>query len=158
VERASKRLHSDKGVALIIAVMSMMLMAGLGGALVLTTMTESGISAAYVDGVEAFYAADAAIERGLAELRVAPDWGTVMGVRFDGPADLMMSVSPPASQIRVVLSVLPAPAPVAEQGAVLLRGQASSPRGVSRTVEATVARTDEVDSPGFRVVAWREVR
>ena len=148
------RLHGEEGVAMVVAVMSTLLMAGLGAALVLTTMTEAGISAAYVDGVEAFYAADSAVERALADLRVTPDWNTLTGIRFDGSADALIVAPQDASQIRVVLSMSPAPV----QGAIVVRGRASSPRGLERTVEATVARTDEFGSPGFRVLAWHEVR
>ncbi|MBI4265788.1 MAG: pilus assembly PilX N-terminal domain-containing protein [Acidobacteria bacterium] len=65
-------------MALIIALMSTMLIMALGLALVLTTMTETRISANYREGSEALYAADAAIERVLQDLLTVPDWNTVL--------------------------------------------------------------------------------
>jgi Tfp pilus assembly protein PilX len=74
----STRLADERGVAMIIALMSMMLMMALGMALVLTTMTETRISANYREGSEALYAADAAIERVMQDLLTVPDWNTVL--------------------------------------------------------------------------------
>lgn len=72
------RLADERGMALIVALMSMMLMMALGLALVLTTMTETRISANYREGSEALYAADAAIERVMQDLLTVPDWNTVL--------------------------------------------------------------------------------
>ena len=72
------RLADESGVAMIIALMSMMLLMALGLALVLTTMTETRISANYREGSEALYAADAAIERVMQDLLTVPDWNTVL--------------------------------------------------------------------------------
>ena len=72
------RLADESGVAMIIALMSMMLMMALGLALVLTTMTETRISANYREGNEVLYAADAAIERVMQDLLTVPDWNTVL--------------------------------------------------------------------------------
>jgi hypothetical protein len=149
-----KRLRGEQGVALVIAVMSMTLMTALGAALILTTMTETGISANYVGGIEAFYAADAAVERTVAELPAADDWHALIGVRFDGPAEALVPAVPTASQIRIVLSVAAAEV----EGGLVVRAEASGPRGVDRTVEATVSRTDGVGPAGIRVLAWKEVR
>ena len=74
----SARLSDERGVALIVALMSMMLMMALGLALVLTTMTETRISANYREGNEVLYAADAAIERVMQDLLTVPDWNTVL--------------------------------------------------------------------------------
>ena len=102
-------------------------------------------------------AMDATAERGLT---VEPHPGRA---RYDDrvPRDRILLQDPapgalakPAQTIRVVLSLSPAPV----QGAIVVRGRASSPHGIERTVEATVARSDGVGSPGFRVLAWREVR
>jgi hypothetical protein len=73
-----RRLNDESGVALIIALMSMMMLMALGMALVLTTMTETRISANYREGSEALYAADAAIERVMQDLLTVPDWNTVL--------------------------------------------------------------------------------
>src|SRR5688572_9557028 len=73
-----RRLQDERGVALIVALMAMMLLMALGMALVLTTMTETRISANYREGSEALYAADAAIERVMQDLLTVPDWNTVL--------------------------------------------------------------------------------
>src|SRR5688500_11969844 len=72
------RVCDEHGVALIIALMSTMLLMALGMALILTTMTETRISANYREGSEALYAADAGIERVMQDLLTVPDWNTVL--------------------------------------------------------------------------------
>src|SRR5688572_5529383 len=72
------RLGDEHGVALIIALMSTMLLMALGMALIMTTMTETRISANYREGNEVLYAADAAIERVMQDLLTVPDWNTVL--------------------------------------------------------------------------------
>lgn len=147
------RAGGEDGVALVIAVMSMMLMAALGSALVLTTMTEAGVSSNYASGVEAFYAADAAVEHTLADLPGTADWNSLIGLRADGPVEALMGTTR-TSGIRVVVSVAAAEV----DRAVVVRAQAYGPRGVEKTVEATVARTDEAGPASVRLLAWREVR
>jgi hypothetical protein len=82
-------VHNEKGVALIIALMSTLLLTALGLALAMTTMTETMITANYRDGGEAMYAADAGIERVMQDLLTIPDWnriltGTVQSSFIDG--------------------------------------------------------------------------
>jgi hypothetical protein len=72
------RVRHEDGAALLIALLSMTLMAALGLALVLTTMTETMVSANYRDGVELFYAADAAAEWALGDLARAKDWNPIL--------------------------------------------------------------------------------
>ena len=71
------RLRSTDGAALLIALMAMMLMTALATALILTTITETRIASSYGAGIEAFYAADAAIERAIDDLRTTPDWSAL---------------------------------------------------------------------------------
>jgi Tfp pilus assembly protein PilX len=73
------RLRSTDGAALLIALMAMMLMTALATALMLTTITETRIASSYGAGIEAFYAADAAIERAIDDLRTIPDWSGLAG-------------------------------------------------------------------------------
>ena len=138
-------LRGEHGIALVIAVMSMMLMTALGSALVLTTMTEAGVASNYVSGVEAFYAADAEVERTLSDLPGIGDWHSLIGLRVD------RATTP---HVHVVLTVDAA----ANDGQIVIRAQAYGPRNVERTVEATVAHTDEVGAASVRLLAWREVR
>lgn len=84
------RLRDERGVAMIIAMMAVLLMSALGIALVLTTTTETKIAGNFRDGHEALYAADAAVERVMQDLLTVPDWNTVLsGVNrsafIDGP-------------------------------------------------------------------------
>ena len=74
----SSRLSDERGAALIIALLAMLLLTALGLALILTTTTETKITANYRDGQEALYAADAGIERVMQELLTVPDWNTLL--------------------------------------------------------------------------------
>lgn len=83
------RLKDEQGIALIVALLSMMLLTALGMALSLTTTTERRISGNYRDGVETLYAADAAVERVMQDVLTVPDWnrivdGTVTSSFVDG--------------------------------------------------------------------------
>jgi hypothetical protein len=84
------RLGDEQGVALIIALLSMLLLTALGMALTLTTSTEGRIAYNYRDGVEALYAADAGVERVMQDVLTVPDWnkivdGTTTSAFIDGP-------------------------------------------------------------------------
>ncbi len=72
-----RRLGSTDGAALLIALIAMMLMTALVTALALTTITETRIASSYGVGIETFYAADAAIERAIDDLRTVPDWSVL---------------------------------------------------------------------------------
>ena len=83
--------HPEQGAALVIAVMGMTLMLALGGALVLLSTSETAIAANFRASHESLYAADAAIERAVADLRNIADWtpvlsGTIQSPFVDGPS------------------------------------------------------------------------
>ena len=87
----TERVGDERGIALIIALLSMMMLMALGMALTLTTNTERSIASNYRDGVETVYAADAAVERVVQDLLTVPDWnrildGTTTSSFIDGPA------------------------------------------------------------------------
>ena len=69
---------SERGVALIIALLAMLLMTALGMALMLVSETESMIGSNYRDSVEASYVADAGIERVMDDVLTIPDWNTLL--------------------------------------------------------------------------------
>src|SRR5207244_7684928 len=71
--------NAERGIAVVVALMTMMLMMALGAALVLITSSETIIAANFRAGHEAFYAADAVLERALADLRSISDWTSVIG-------------------------------------------------------------------------------
>jgi len=76
--RVSSVLSSDRGAALIIALMAMLLMTALGLALMLNTTTEGMITGNYRFGQEALYAADAGVERVMDDLLTVPDWNNIL--------------------------------------------------------------------------------
>lgn len=84
------RLAEEGGAALVVALQTVAIVMALGAALVLVTTTESAIASNFRAGSEAFYAADAALERALADLRASPDWTGILAGRerasfTDGP-------------------------------------------------------------------------
>ena len=174
------RLGDERGIALVLALMGMVLLTTLGGAVVVLTSTETTIAARFRDGLEAFYAAEGGIARALVDLRTA-DWDEVRAGRAkssfaDGTFDLvnaardleslpgsapwhpyaygwfeeMLSGSRAARRLFVVVWV--AADPSEADNLVVLRSHAYGPQGARRMVEATVEQT--MDGP--RVKAWRE--
>lgn len=69
---------SERGAALITALMAMLLLSALGLALVLSTSTETMITGNFRHGQEALYAADAGIERVMDDLLTVPDWNNIL--------------------------------------------------------------------------------
>ena len=69
---------SERGVALIIALLAMLLMTALGMALMITTQTEMLIGSNYRDSVEGGYVADAGVERVMQDVLTIPDWNTIL--------------------------------------------------------------------------------
>jgi Tfp pilus assembly protein PilX len=71
-------INEERGVALVVALLSMLLLSALGVGLMMTTTTESMIATNYRDGGEALYAADAGIERVMQDLLTVPDWNRLL--------------------------------------------------------------------------------
>jgi len=71
-------LASERGIAMIIALMAMSLMIALGTALMLTTVTETKITSNFRNNSESLYAADAGLERALTDLLTVPDWNNLL--------------------------------------------------------------------------------
>jgi hypothetical protein len=83
-------IRNERGISLIIALMSTLLLTALGLGLVMITITETMISANFRDGGEAVYAADAGVERVMQDLLTVPDWnqilsGSLQSSFIDGP-------------------------------------------------------------------------
>jgi PilX N-terminal len=68
----------ENGVALVIALMSMMLLTALGAAVIMISNTETAISDNYRNSQEALYAADAAAERVVQDLLMIPRWNDIL--------------------------------------------------------------------------------
>jgi hypothetical protein len=73
-----RSLADDRGVALIVTLMTMTLILAIGLALTLTTITEARIAGNYRRAAQARYAADAAIERVVPELAGVLRWDDVL--------------------------------------------------------------------------------
>ena len=65
-------------MAIIVALMATLLMSALGAALVLTTSSDALIAANFRNAQEGVYAADAALERAIADLGPLADWNAVL--------------------------------------------------------------------------------
>jgi hypothetical protein len=76
--RFTARLADERGTALIIALMAMMLLTALGAAVVMVSNTETHIAMNYRNGQEALYAADAAVERVVQDLLLVPRWNDIL--------------------------------------------------------------------------------
>lgn len=81
----SRGLQSERGVALVVAVMTMLLMLALGAAVVITTSSEALIAAGFRGSREAFYAVEAGAESAVADLAVEPDWEMVRNGNVQSP-------------------------------------------------------------------------
>ena len=80
----------ERGVAVLIAIMALLLMSALGTALILTSTSETIIAAHFRNGIEGRYAADAMIERAMDDVATAGDWnllidGSLRSAWVDGP-------------------------------------------------------------------------
>jgi hypothetical protein len=73
-----KDLASERGAAMLIAIMALLLMTAIGSVLIMTSTSETIIAAHFRDSVEARYAAGAVVERGMDDLGVIVDWTTVI--------------------------------------------------------------------------------
>jgi Tfp pilus assembly protein PilX len=76
--RIATRAASERGVALVMALLAMMLMTALGMALMLTSQTETLIGGNFRDSVEASYVADAGIERVMQDVLSIAEWNDIL--------------------------------------------------------------------------------
>jgi hypothetical protein len=92
------RCADERGIALVVALMTMLLLTALGIALTLVTATETKISGNHRAGSETMYAADAAVERVMQDLLTVPDWdqilnGTLTSSFIDGPPGVRLTTA-----------------------------------------------------------------
>lgn len=105
--RQGEARTQERGTAIVIAIFSIMLLAALGSALVLLTVTETGISANYRDAVRTLYAADAAVARAVMDLSMTDDWTAVLsGARRSTFTDGLPSGARQLAGIRIDLDEL----------------------------------------------------
>src|SRR5689334_12731777 len=92
--RFTARLTDERGTALIIALMAMMLLTALGAAVVMVSNTETHIAMNYRNSQEALYAADAAVERVVQDLLLVPRWNDILnGTAQSGFVDGAMTAA-----------------------------------------------------------------
>jgi Tfp pilus assembly protein PilX len=72
--------RDERGIALVVALLSMLLLSALGVGLMMTTMSETMIATNYRDNGEALYAADAGVERVMQDLLTIPEWDNLLAV------------------------------------------------------------------------------
>ena len=77
VDGGDRSLRSEGGIALIISLMAMLFMMALGAALMLSTSTDTKIANNFRNSSEALYAADAGLERSMADLLTMPNWNSM---------------------------------------------------------------------------------
>jgi hypothetical protein len=68
----------EQGVALVIVMMTITLLAGLAGSLALATITETAVAANYREATDVLYAAEAAVEFVLQEIGPVEDWAELL--------------------------------------------------------------------------------
>ena len=95
----ARRTSDERGVALIISLLAMMLMTALGMALMLNSQTEMLIGGNYRDSVEGSYVADAGLERVMQDVLSIPDWNQILttadGVRANITSGFVDSTTTP---------------------------------------------------------------
>jgi hypothetical protein len=152
--RPSEERPSERGVALILVLLSMVLLSALAAALLLVIGTETLVAAHHRDAAEALYAADAALERALADIIPAGDWNRLLaspdGLRaetpsaFSGGALVFPSSGGPAIDLARETSAL------------------NCPQAVPRPAVCADAQMDAIiiqrpwgaNNPRFRLYAW----
>lgn len=131
-------------MVLITATMAMLLVTALGAALVLLSVTETGISANERESTRAFYAAEAGLHHAVALIAASDDWtpflaGSAVGIR-DGTA----SGARRQGGTRVDL----------DQSTALWRcGRSAGCTEVDRT-RATAERPWGANNPSWQLIAW----
>lgn len=79
---------SERGAALVVSLLAMMILSALGAALVLNTSTETMLSHNFQNAQQTLYAADAGIERGVQDLIREPSWSAIVaGTKKSGFTD-----------------------------------------------------------------------
>lgn len=98
--------RDERGLAMVVTLMTLALLMALGLGLMVTTTTESSLSVNNRDSTEAFYTADAGIERVMQDLLLVPDWnsilqGTVQSPFIDGPPSGVRTLPHDSGQINL---------------------------------------------------------
>jgi hypothetical protein len=71
-------VNNERGIAVVIALLTMVLLGALAAALVTLTTIETLVSASFRRSLEVAHGAEAALERGLHDLATMPDWSPAL--------------------------------------------------------------------------------
>ena len=74
----TESFSNERGIAVVIALLTMVLLGALAAALVTLTTTETLVSASFRRSLEVAHGAEAALERGLHDLSAMPDWSPAL--------------------------------------------------------------------------------
>ena len=159
------RLEAEDGSALVFALAAIVLLTTLASALVLLVSTEARIAATYRDGVQALYAAEAALDRALLDLADAGAWDAALAAPAPDDADdagwhvmreapLQDVVPGAAAALRIRVALWVRDDPPEGDGIILVRARADGAASARRVVDVTIAR----NGAGVRVLWWRETR
>ena len=145
--------RGERGVAMIISLLAMLLMTALGMALMLNSQTEMLIGANYRDSVEGAYAADAGIERVMQDVLSIPDWNQILaspdGVRAGMTSGFVDgTLTPTAPDGRTV--------DLAKATSMINCGKTTTCSDADMNA-VTRERPWGVNNPRFRLFAWGPV-
>ena len=137
--------HGERGVALLTVLLMTTLVLALGGGLMVVASTEARIAGHYRDGLQAMYAADALIERVVAELHDANDVSALLGAPVTSAF-----IDGAAGGLRIVHGTT---INLTELTAVQRCGRASGCSDAAIRAQ-TAERPWGADNPRWRLYAW----
>jgi Tfp pilus assembly protein PilX len=146
------RARDERGTALLVAIMATALMSALGSALILTSITETAISANYRDGIEVLYAAEAAAALAIADLAAEEDWSSATAPRPEVGLDQLVPGAA-GSSIRVGVDISPGEEP----DVMTVTSTSRGPGGARRAVRVTVRRRPGEPGSPAEIVFWEQV-
>ena len=149
-------------MALMTALTALLLMLAIGGSVALNTMTEATIAAHHRDALQALYAAEAAIDISISQLRTIVDWaaaapdprGTTL---VQGKLADLLQV--PTVDPRLTVTASMRPDPNGDPNVLILQAVASGAGGIRRAVQVTIRGAPAVPGATTRnieTILWRE--
>jgi Tfp pilus assembly protein PilX len=149
-------------MALVTALTAVLMMLAIGGSVALNTMTEATIAANHRDALQTLYAAEAAIELSISQLRTVTDWtaaapdprGTTL---VQGTLAGLLQVT--AIDPRLNVTALAIPDPNGDPNVLIVQAVATSAGGIRRSIQVTIRRAPASPSATTRnieTIFWRE--
>jgi hypothetical protein len=149
-------------VALTTALAAVLMMAAIGGSVVLNTITETTIAASHRDSIRTLYAAEAGIALSVSRLRHTADWSAVAPaqggtVLVQGSIADLLSLNTMDPRLTVVASVFRDPN--GNPDVLIVQAVASGAGRIRRAVHVTLRRAPAVENATMRTIEtllWRE--